>query len=240
VLQRPLNYTISYANGVFYVNPKGNGAKNVKPKLDCVDTLYQHPSGFRYVAHFSYENPNPTPVYVPIGPNNNLTSAGFYSGVQPILFYPSGGSFDIYFDGQTLKWQLITFNGNQKTSTSSSASSTSNKCGTSLIARSGKVSEETVSTQRPVAASLPEDRGILAYPNPVQRILYVDMHGQKISRQQVVITDILGHSYMRSGQLMNGGRLMKLDLEGLPAGMLLVKLYTGNNTFTIVKILKTE
>jgi hypothetical protein len=58
----PNNYTVSYLNGTLYVNPKGSGAKNVKPSLDCVDTVVNNANGFTYVAHFSWYNPNATVV----------------------------------------------------------------------------------------------------------------------------------------------------------------------------------
>ena len=74
---------------------------------------------------FPYENPNLTTVYVPIGSDNNIIALGSYSGVQPQIFLPSGGKFDVYFDGQKLTWLLITYNGNQKTAIASDASSTS-------------------------------------------------------------------------------------------------------------------
>jgi hypothetical protein len=63
VLAKPANYTISYVDGYLYVNPKGNGASKVRPKLDCIEEVTNHPSGFRFIAHFSYYNPNST-LYV--------------------------------------------------------------------------------------------------------------------------------------------------------------------------------
>ncbi|MBK9318446.1 MAG: hypothetical protein IPM91_06225 [Bacteroidetes bacterium] len=85
---RMSNYTITYQTGLLYINPKGSGAKKIRPYLDCVDTLINHPSGYPYVAKFSYQNLNTTPVYIPIGSDNNISPSGISSGTPPIVFTP--------------------------------------------------------------------------------------------------------------------------------------------------------
>ena len=146
VLSQPGNYQIVYVPGYLYINPKGGSAKKIKPILNCVDTLVGHPSGFAYVAHFSYENANSTPVYVPIGSDNIITALGSYSGVQPMLFTPGGGNFDIYFDGLKLTWTVKTYQGNSKTAVASDASVGSARC-TAHLRMTQKVSDNKLPSE---------------------------------------------------------------------------------------------
>jgi hypothetical protein len=102
------------------------------------EVVTNHPSGFGYIAHFSYENPNSTPVFVPRGPDNQLTSEGSFSGLQPELFNPGIGYFDIYFDGRKLKWVVRTYENNQNSSVATEASSSSARCPNNLTSRRNK------------------------------------------------------------------------------------------------------
>ncbi len=91
------NYLISYLTGNLYVN--AINCRNVIPQLVCVQTLTGDPSGYNYAAHFSYNNPNSTIVYVPYGSNNKITVSGGYVGLLPFIFLPGTGQFTIYFNG---------------------------------------------------------------------------------------------------------------------------------------------
>jgi hypothetical protein len=170
-LPNPADYTITYQNGTLYVDPKGNGAKNIKPVLDCVEQLLPNdPSGFSYRAHFHYENPNSTTLFIPIGPNNKITTSGPYSGNPPEIFYPGTGPYLVYFNGQKLNWTVISYNGNQSTSQASEASSTSNKC--SSGGGTLRVDGNNIAQPAPSLATAPVSTGpvtnlVNAYPNPV-------------------------------------------------------------------------
>jgi hypothetical protein len=76
-LKFPGSYNITYDTALLYVNPRGNGAKKIKPALVCIEPLTGHPSGMPYVAHFSVTNDNRTLVKIPIGPDNFITSTGY-------------------------------------------------------------------------------------------------------------------------------------------------------------------
>ena len=92
------NYNIMYLPGTLYVND--DNGKNVNPKLDCVELLTNDPSGFKYAAHFSYQNPNATVVYVPLGTNNKITTTGNYSGQLPTIFNPEADSLKYILTAQ--------------------------------------------------------------------------------------------------------------------------------------------
>jgi hypothetical protein len=80
-LKSPIDYAVTLNYGTLYVNPKGQGAKKLKPSLDCIEQLPAgHASGFRYVAHFACENSNSSTVFVPVGPDNSLVAQGNYKG----------------------------------------------------------------------------------------------------------------------------------------------------------------
>src|SRR4029079_13277375 len=103
------NYAKTYIDGLLYVNPYGSSAKKVVLQLKCVEQLtVKNLTGYKYVAHFSYENKNATAVYVPIGSDNKITSSKPFGGIQPTVFLPGVNYVDFYFDGQKLTWDLKT------------------------------------------------------------------------------------------------------------------------------------
>jgi hypothetical protein len=212
------NYTISYQIGTLYVNPKSNGAKNIKPVLLCVSQLPpNHPSGYAFVAHFSYQNQNSSPVYIPIGPENYLQSTGSYDGSnQPIVFNAGGGTFDVPFDGTKLTWVVISFRGNQKTSSASDASSTSNRCSTS------KVEEEAL--------------GIFAYPNPAQDYVNIAIGEMEIESNDIRISDIVGRDYTNAAEFSYYNGDLQINTSRLPRGayLLTVKHQNGEAVFKVM------
>ncbi len=130
-----INYTITYINNNLYINPKGTGAEDVDTYLQCIDDRGASyiPQNRRYVAHFYSKNTNSTPVYVPIGIDNKLSSTGSFDGSQqPVVFLTGNGttSFNVPFDGTTLKWELRTYEVNTKVTESATANSSSVRCST--------------------------------------------------------------------------------------------------------------
>ncbi len=128
-----VNYTITYINSQLYINPKGSGADDVDTYLECVEDrgVSYVPANRRYVARFYAKNTNSTPVYVPIGANNKLSSTGsFDSSLQPVVFLPGNGTtrFNVPFDGVQLKWELRTYEGNTLVLEYVTAKSTSVRC----------------------------------------------------------------------------------------------------------------
>ncbi len=210
------NYLISYQNGTLYVNPAGRGAKSVKPSLLCVDTLVGHPSGFNYVAYFEYENKNNTAVFIPIGPDNQLIAQGLFAGQQPEYFPPGIGKLDIFFDGNKLSWSITTYQGNQKTSAASDASSSSSRCGTGSSNK-----------------AIYELAGILAaYPNPVQKELMVSFSEPAGESIEVEIFDP-GRRLVYSARLdLLDPETLKIDVSGLGSGLYIVHLITTEKHYS--------
>jgi hypothetical protein len=236
-----LNYNISYVPGTLYVNPKGPGARKLKPSLDCVEVLTNDPRGFKYVAHFSYENPNPTPVFVPIGDNNSLKAAGSFSGVQPELFLPTGGKFNVYFNGQKLTWTVVSYEVNQKSSVASSASSTSSKCNfdalTSTLLLTTEVTADMTSSARYMNASTEEWRPdyIRVSPNPVRDL--VTINWKDISDKEIIILDINGKSYQLPDVRQTSPNSLELNLSGFQAGLYLIKVKSMISS-KVVRVIK--
>jgi hypothetical protein len=219
------NYLITYVNGTFYVNPKGQGAKKIKPSLICIDTLVNHPSGFNYVARFAYQNDNSTAVYIPLGPDNRITALGSFSGTPPVVFVPGGGQFEIYFDGLKLTWTVRSFEVNQKASVASEASSTSNKCNSGNARLSSDVQD----------INNPQEL-VVVYPNPFRERLVIQSDAFAISPDQIQVYDLMGKLYAIpfSTQLSDG---VELDLRELSAGHYILRLNSAERQemFHIIK-----
>jgi len=237
VLQNQDSYTITYVFDTLYVNPSGPNAKNVKPKLECVEPLKKPVNGFSYLAHFSYTNPNSTIVYVPRGSENLITALGPYSGLQPTEFLPGTNYFDIYFDGQKMTWTLITYNGNQKSSSSSDASSSSAKCTSHYVTT---VVSSRVATVSGGPTVVPADALIKfgVYPNPVKDNVTISFEGANLQQKDIKLYDLPGRLQQVKGfSKMNAGSAV-LDLSNLVPGVyiLSVQVNNENKTAVIVKL----
>jgi hypothetical protein len=229
------SYTINYQPGTLYVDPKGKNAKNIKPYLDCVDTLINDPAGFRYVANFGYNNDNATVVYVPRGDNNSLTSLGSVGGLQPEIFLPGGGKFKIPFDGKKLTWIVKTYYVNQKTSMGSEASSTSSRCkkATNLIAST------TTSASLNSTPYAQEDIKLLAYPNPTKGWLTISLTKGTLSEKDVEVVDITGRKYGMPQIRNASNKSIELVLSNnFKPGVYFIKVKVDNSykIFRIVKL----
>ena len=127
------------------------------------------------------------------------------------------------FDGNTLKYTLITEEVGQKASTSSEASSDSGRC---------KKSDDT---------EVPEDQ-FTVYPNPVTTTVNIQVNDDAISSQidngyQVVVVDAYGMPVASSAIWNTASSIIEIDLSSLPQGVYLIRLLYGttSSSFTILK-----
>ena len=229
-LRYPNNYAVNYSPDYLYINPKGNGARKIKPSLDCVEALTNSPSGFSYVAHFKYENANATPVYVPVGIDNNIVTTGSYGGVPPVVFVPGGGRFDVYFSGQKLTWTVRTFDVNQKTAVASDASSTSSRCGSLYVATRPSIVAPVLQPEQPLAKS-----GV--YPNPATTTLIINTPKDLQSEKGITIFDASGRIYPLKIIRRLSAYSMELNIEGLRSGVYMIRL-KENGVYKLVRIVK--
>jgi hypothetical protein len=231
-LKNPANYSVVYLTGTLYVND--DDGKNVQPKLDCVQKLSGDPSGFAYVANFSYYNPNSTAVYVPAGPNNYI-SGGKFSGQPPVLFQPGTGKFKIYFDGTKIIWSLTTNEYYQSNCLTAVASSYSTKCsGTTGTTGGGGLIEMQITgdTEETVLAPVAS-----VYPNPASNTVTIQTGGGKITSANVQISDAYGRNYPALSKLISD-RSLQVDLSRLASGMYYIRVLVDNKPviFRVVKM----
>jgi hypothetical protein len=222
------NYSITFKSDKLYVNPYGTTAKKVMPRLDCVEQVTGN-SKYSYIARYSYQNPNPTAVYVPLGPDNTITTAGAYSGKLPVVFVPGTGSFEIYFDGSKMTWTLKTNEGRQKASAAATASATSNKCDARLM-----TATEQQNIQEAIAAP-----GISRiYPNPVVSTLTLNSASPIMSEKDVTIVDISGRTIPVKGLRRVSTNVLAIDVSALQKGAYFLRLKTKDSfeTFRFIKL----
>jgi hypothetical protein len=221
------NYLFTPDSGILYVNPFGSGTKHIKPSLRCVEELIPPVGDFTHIAYFEYENDNPTDVYIPIGPDNIVSSpvgGTFEAADQPEIFKSGGGNWEAMFDGQKLTWMVASFRHNgQKSSVASNASSNSSKCHKSAVAD----------------GTIGEDEGKLAdftaYPNPADNILYVTL-SQEPSSRVVLVYDTQGRLHpARSTWSMENG--LEINMAGLNPGLYLVRVEVDGHSeaFRVIK-----
>ncbi len=231
-----VNYTISYTNGNFYVNPKGNGAKKLRPYLDCIEELVNPaPGTLAFVAHFYCINDNSTPLYVPIGPDNLISSAGsFDNSQQAKVFYPGNTYFNVPFDGNTLKWELTTYETNKKSATSSNASSGSNRC---TYVTSGKTTNPNPVKTNPEINKPNVNAMLSVFPNPAGDRTTINIANEQVNEKSLQLFNAQGKlvPFKVIGSITNNSFV--IDLSRLSVGMyfLRVKLETGTKTICILK-----
>jgi hypothetical protein len=196
--------------------------------LLCVDELDPPDSnGFTYVAHFKYINLNPTPVYIPIGSNNNFSGYGNYNGSnQPEVFMPGCDTIDIPFDGVKLTWKvksyLLIFP--VQSSTFAKYNSLSCDCFKSAEAEATPIVKEEITTN------------VLAYPNPVRDVLYINLKTMEGSLKSLSIFDNYGRAYLVD-EVSNDGQVLELNMSGLGQGLYFVRLNLADRV-EVVRIIK--
>ncbi|MEP7265771.1 MAG: MBG domain-containing protein, partial [Bacteroidota bacterium] len=221
VLPVPVNYTITYQPGILYVNPKGPGTQKVTVYLNCIDSIGVNGTGFTYLAHFGYTNPNSTAVFVPKGIDNSLSSFGGFSLNQPELFLPGTGNANIYFNGALLTWTVKTYENITKLTSSASANSLSVRCQTA--ARNSMLTENS------------DPALFTVYPNPVSDLLHIKVNTDDVTGMEVTVMDMLGKSSVP--QITSDGNTVDLSMEQLPSGVYLVRLVL-NNTWQVFQVIK--
>jgi hypothetical protein len=206
-IEAPENYVLSYTNDAkLYINP--TGTRKIKIFLDCVEPLTGDPDGYTYVANFRYDNPNDVTLYVLEGPDNFLSGTSVFSGELPEVFLPGQGTVQIRFDGNELKWNLTTLGSTNKTATSSSASSTSNRCDPYVDG---------------------SETAFRFYPNPIKNILTIE---KNISSSTLIeLYDSYGILRYSSSLSNSAPEILEVDMTSLPLGIYVLRCSTKDELF---------
>ncbi|MBC7915905.1 MAG: T9SS type A sorting domain-containing protein, partial [Pyrinomonadaceae bacterium] len=203
-----------------------------------------HPSGYKYVAHFSYSNVGSSSVYIPVGADNKITTPGSYSGTQPQLFLPGVHHFDIYFDGSNLNWEVKSYEVNQKNSVVSNASSASSGCKTILASSSENnllmLSGDDIanlSSEKLSAVGQSINSKITLYPNPATDFVKISIPLSSISVKDISLFDINGRLQQLNYSEKMGENEFSMNVSNLLPGIYLVKIKVAD-TYQIFRIIK--
>ena len=211
-----------------YINPYGKSAKKVTLTLKCIET---NPSGsaFKYTAHFTYDNKNATPVYVPIGPDNKMTSSAPFTGTQTTEFKPGYNVVDFQFNGQKLTWSVKTNDGtSQKSISEAYASSSSTKCtgrtGNAVTTSAGIIEEDNTLGKTGL------------YPNPATTKVVIDNVGLG-AEKTLTVFDMDGRSVIVPVS-RKGSQQVELDVRNLQKGIYYIRLQKEGNyqTLSFIKL----
>lgn len=217
------NYNTSFVNGVLYVNPDEDGAKKLRPSLNCIEVVASPlPGQYRYIAHFVCQNDNATPVYIPIGADNSVSSSTglFDAAAQPVVFVPGLTQFDVPFDGSKVTWTVRSYDSDHKTSVATNASSSSSRCSGSVRMMSPASVEETT-TSNPIDARV--------YPNPAHDRVVVNLKSGVLSENGLTIYNAAGVAMpVKSARRISAGSI-ELDITHIPAGYYIVKVKSNGN-----------
>jgi len=214
----PKNYSVDYNSGTLYVNMNENGARKIKVFCDCIDEISGDPDGLNYIAHFYYENPNDYTINILQGVENYISAEGIFEGILPETFLPGIGRIDFRFDGNKIVWNLVSYDTNNKTSSTTDASSNTKKCNLDgNNARIAGPNEEPNSS----TFHLSEIKG---YPNPASDLYYVQLNEDQLGSVSVNLVDIQGRMYDVQLTRNTSRKQLEIDLTNLNTGLYLLKL----------------
>jgi hypothetical protein len=223
-------YQISFEPGKFYVNPYGSGAKKLVVKRECVKQLIQPVRGFRYLALFSYTNPNATPVYIPRGADNLLSIAagGSFENTIPEVFQPGTHAVTVYFSGQQMYWSVKSIESYHKTAVTSNANATVS-CDPPMVTF-------TVVKKDLMTETAAEGKFAVA-PNPANSMMTLTLPYNWVKGSEIMCIDGSGRKIDLGQAPKAGNGDMKINLSGLSAGIYFLSIRTteGNKTLRFVK-----
>jgi len=206
------NYTFTSVNGTLYVNPSGAGTKQVKPTFICFMNLNPPVNGFSKVAYFNYDNPNNTPVYIPMGPKNAVTATAYDGSQIPTVFLPGvSAPIAIPYNGSSITWQL-TSNKNNGTVGSIPANSSNTVC-TSPGVKNLVFTEEV-----PVVPA-----ELRAYPNPSTGTVFLEVPGGDEAVRSLEVYNALG-ARCAVQPVRTADGLLELNLGSFGTGMFIVNV----------------
>jgi hypothetical protein len=224
VLASPGNYQINYVTGKYYIDPKGSGAQKLLVEFECADTLIGDPSGMHYIAHLEYHNDNATPVYVPVGTNNNMT--GTYAGVINTVFAPGINYVDLPFNGSNITWTVKSYNGSTLSTSSVTGNQTDRYCedwaGIRVFAPKGNASSDTY---------------YKIYPNPVADVINLETNnGINLNECRILVTDVMGRNFDVAVDRIGSTKLM-MNVSTLSSGIYMIKISDNDHAevFNIIK-----
>lgn len=217
--------TTSSSTATLYVNPSGGNTKAIRPVLECIE-----PDGSNYRAKYSWTNGNTVPLYVPLGTDNKIIlSAGavVYSGTPPEVFPPGSGTFYIGFNGVKITWFISSIEKTKKTSSSSDATSTSNKCSSG-----GRANDLARATETDVVIRE------TIYPNPANNQVFIEGDFSKVSEKDIMIVDVIGRQMKPASIQKLSSRRMQINISNLFSSQyfITVNTATGKKVYKFIKL----
>ncbi len=218
-------YLIEYVDGTLYVNPKGPGAQPISIGSECLEVLDSPVNGFNYMARIQYKNLNSVPVYIPVGPNNDMSSVG-QSQWNPVeVFLPGIHDIEVYFDGDPLtwtvkSWDLLIFSADQV-----QMDQYNTTCNNIFFL-------DHLTTQSKNAAV---PFGL--FPNPAQDIVTLSPTELGVTIESVQVMDMMGRIQDIPQSNNYSGEMITLDFEQLQAGIYLVKIISPEQEY-LLQLLK--
>lgn len=244
------NYMIYYTNGKLYVNPKCGNAKALKVKLNCVEKV----ANGQYIAHFYVVNDNSTPLYIPAGWNNFVSSLGKFDRITvPEIFAPGITKFDIPFDGNLIQWVVSSYEKCWFIPSLDIASFWSQNCGNNLITSTDQTSgdamkrgmNKTIGKENNIEKAPVTKRDLLqnkvegvlrVYPNPVQNNAVVYLSNENISEKGSTLYDVSGKVHPIKFVRQITPNSFEIDMSGLQKGYYLIKVKVSDGYKSIMII----
>ena len=147
----------------------------------------------------------------------------------PEEFKPGEGTFQVPFDGQTIVWVLTTFDVSQKSSSTSDASSGSNKCKTK-----GKGNTKANLT---VLDNKNYIDNYSTYPNPVSERATVAYLSGELQVKDVRVFNAQGIVQNTTIVHDENRKTLEVDMAQFARGVYMNRIKNGD-TFSILRVIK--
>ena len=200
------NYLVEYIQeGYAFFNADYD--RKIRTYTDCVEADESSSDGYDLIANFRYINPNDVPVYILEGEENFIQ--GDYLGELPEVFLPGENTFQVRFRSpDVIKWTLISGGSANSTSSTSSASLNSNRCGSGVLG----------------------DDILTIYPNPVQTTLTVQKNTETAA--EILIIDTYGLSRFEATMSGASGEMLNIDMTSFANGIYVLQCIIEGTGYT--------
>ena len=217
-------YEISVEPGTLYVNPEVGCNDRIKAADICRSDA-QDPEDPAITTRlvFTYINQLDVPIYIPLGKDNKLKGNAHFTGTPPVLFMPGTHTFEVFTDGGSLQWEIIT--PGCKSASKSANGSNADPCGTNLQSKTDLFTD--YATEAPVGQ---------VYPNPATDFLHLYV-GDQEGTITVQVFDQVGRLLKQGDYEVSGVQVIDVDVANLKSGLLLVRIEEGQKS-SVFRILK--
>ncbi|MEL7119914.1 MAG: T9SS type A sorting domain-containing protein [Bacteroidota bacterium] len=213
-----------------YVSPVSEACfeQEVFVNILCTEaaTLEDYPS-VNTIVYLEYINTFEDEVYIPIGANNQFTGDAQVVGHQPVVFETGFNTFEVYTDGGSFEWELITPGCTEPSATGNAQDATD--CNVPEFSK-------LPSSVNPSTTNDSEFWEARLYPNPTNGNTWLQLDNVE-GNIEVEVMSSIGQLLSRNVYNVYSGDRIQLDVNTIDSRVLFVKV-SYDSEVKVLRLLK--